>query len=421
MRRLKNQNKDITVDNIMLFASNPDEDMNAFKKKHFTGELTVDDINVNFFPDAIGYGEDMFEEAHKCLIGNAFARLVEDSVSEINYYNSYNDENYHSNILDKAQLIIKAHETMYSNGKSSRDYLAEAQKLVNSQDEYISTSSRVLNSYIGGFTRRYVTPIIAKASHCKSGWVDFNIAQGIKSGKIKKKVVKITPEENADVQMKRYIAMFAQESTTGMRQKLITITAEHLQKVRDIISDKIIIYDNVYKERMILDIMRSCKDVDMIVVDHITTIEFPGNRTWLDNQIGGTPGFVIQAEKIAKEKNCVMMLLSQVNDKEIMRSDRINKAPRYWDAYGSSSLYQKSREFLALYYPLKDWEENAFGFTEIPSINDVRLRIEKSSFTKLGSVKLNYIPEYNIFLDVDPDKKLAKSDYIPPEEKGLFE
>jgi len=49
------------------------------------------------------------------------------------------------------------------------------------------------------------------------------------------------------------------------------------------------------------------------------------------------------------------------------------------------------------------------------------LRIEKSSFTKLGSVKLNYIPEYNIFLDVDPDKKLAKSDYIPPEEKGLFE
>src|SRR5690606_23812311 len=180
MKRLKDQKKEINVNSIMLFASDPDDDMNLFKRRHFTGELRDEDVEDNLYPDSVSHDESMFEKAYKCLIGDAFARMVENRVSEIQYYNQYNDEIYHSNILDNAKQIIRAHDAMYSNGKSSRDYLAEAQELVNSEDEYISTSSRVLNSYIGGISRRFVTPVIGKASHCKSSWVDFNIAQGLK-------------------------------------------------------------------------------------------------------------------------------------------------------------------------------------------------------------------------------------------------
>ena len=46
----------------------------------------------NFYPENISTSEELFDKAKKCLIGDAFTRLVEDSVSEINYYNSYSSK-----------------------------------------------------------------------------------------------------------------------------------------------------------------------------------------------------------------------------------------------------------------------------------------------------------------------------------------
>src|SRR5690554_2412544 len=81
MKRLKDQKKEINVNSIMLFASDPDDDMNLFKRRHFTGELRDEDVEDNLYPDSVSHDESMFEKAYKCLIGDAFARMVENRVS----------------------------------------------------------------------------------------------------------------------------------------------------------------------------------------------------------------------------------------------------------------------------------------------------------------------------------------------------
>lgn len=422
MKALHENKQPISVENMMMLQTNPTDELSAFIRKHKVSLFSEGELYNMVNEIGVDSSSVFFAEAKDEILKASFARFVEDAISDIKYWNSYNDRDYHTAILGKSKAIIRVHDIIYDRLGEKRDQMEEAKELINDQNEYIPTSSQALNSYLGGFTRGYVDAIIAKSSHGKSSWVDWNILQNIVTGKIASKVVKVTPEEDAATQLRRYLAMICGLSTSGMRFKTIKVTDEHLRTVKEKLTGKLEIHDDIYKMKDIIDFMYSVK-ADMLYVDHINSIDYPGSGTYLSRMIGNIPGLIDAQKRVAKKKQMSIINLSQVGDKEIQKSDRISKAPRYWDAYGSSVLYQASREYLALYYPYKDWEEMGIMMSEQPSPNDIYVNIEKSSFSAIGKVKLFFDPEKNLFLDSEAAKRnLAKLNYTAPEEQTkLFE
>lgn len=441
MRRLLDEGFEITIDNMVMSLAKKDERLTAFVIKHYGGKKedvgkhlpTANGIYDVLFDTTLDSSERLFDEARRGILQASWTRFVEVAISDMKYYNSYNFEKYNHTIMSRARAILKLYDKLISNGGEIRNQLAETQHIVNSIEEYVPTCSRMLNSYIGGFSRGYVSTIIAKSSHCKSSWVDFNIVQNLCAGKIQK-VVKITPEEDAPTQIKRYVATLCKVSLQQMLLKNVTITAEHLNVVREKleIGNRLIIIDNVSKLNDVIESMASIKDADMVYIDHINAITYPGNGTWLNNMIGGIPGLVQFEKMYAKRlnakglKTCVINL-SQVGDKEINKSDRFIKAPRFFDAYGSSSLYQASRQMLALWYPYKDTEDSPYDNMNIalpgggsPSEIDVYASIEKSSFSRIGKMWWVYNPDYNLFSDRSVKGMEKKMDYVAPQETMDF-
>jgi replicative DNA helicase len=416
MQKMYIQKLTISLDNITLFIRNRNESLEDFIKRNNISGVTDDKISNILLDTSVDSSEKLFDEAIKILHHIAFSGFVDDSIEKMKYWNSYSGM-YEHEILSRTKGIIELHKrfNIYKSSEN-KDQLLETQMLINSMEEYIPTSSQLLNSYIGGFTRGYVASIIAKSSHCKSSWTDFNSIHTIAADKVNKIAI-ITPEEAATARWRRIIAMLCHISTSDMRQKLVKITTEHIEIVRAKFENRYIIYDSVFAYKDIIDLQYSL-DVDMIIVDHLQSIDYPGQGDHMHRMIGSIPGFVAHQKRIAKKKNIPIIDLSQVGDKEIQRSGRTNLAPRYYDAYGNSALYQASREFLALWYPVKDYEESPIMFGDTPpTINDFQIGVEKSSFSRVGKVPMKYYPDYSEFEDTGKMNK--KMDYIPPKEVPL--
>ena len=417
LQKLVEKSIEVTVPNMVLYMSSADPGLDAFIKKHKTKRLDEQQLTSLVYDMEITSNAELFETAKNYIINYAFARYVQDRMADMEYYNSY-PGSYNASIVGACKSIIKIHDVLNGRLEVQRNQLDEAMALVNSPDEYISTSSQQLNALIGGWTRGYVATLIAKSGHTKSTWIDYDTVQSLLTNKIRSAAI-ITPEESASTRWRRIIAMICKIPTSAMRQKTAILTDEQIKRVRELLVDsgKLIIYDEAFKYKDVLDLLSSIK-ADKIVIDHLQSIDFPGTGDFLARMIGNIPGLIDYEKKQAKQRNQVIINLSQVNDKDIQRSDRLIKAPRYWDAYGSSVLYQASREFLALWYPYKDQDENSIGIApQTFTVSDVRMSVEKSSFSSIGKVKLLYNPEFSTFKDA---ASVKNRDYIPPEEKGLF-
>jgi len=433
LKRLWEDEKELTVENIVLLQSHMDGALQMFIRKNFQSKegdekhyvLSIDTIKGIIFDTGVDSSDKLFDSALEGLKNASFKRYVEEAIKGMTYYNGYGYSEYIPKIVSYAKGILRIHDKIFDNGLTEgRDQLRETQAMINSKDEYIPTSSRNLNTFIGGWSRGFVNTVIAKSSHGKSSWTDYNIAQNLATGLINK-VYKITPEEDAATQWRRYYAMICGLSMSGMLLKSIAIEDAHIKRLEELFKDKLIIIDSIQKFSQIIDAHESIKDADMLVVDHINSIDYPGSGTWLNNMIGGIPGLINYQKKIAKRvqntgKRMTIVNLSQVGDKEIQRSERLSKAPRFYDAYGSSMLYQASRQMLALWYPYKDQEEISYG-GKIYTENDIQISVEKSSFSKIGKIMLNFKPEFNLFSDVALAKKTEKKlDTIAGAQQQLF-
>jgi replicative DNA helicase len=417
MKTLMERSIEITVPNLAMYISSDDPKLVMFLKRHRARRLNEVEISNIIYDTEINTNNlQFFEHVKEYIINYAFARYVEDRMNDINYYNSYPGQ-HNLNIINSCKSVIRIYDVLNGRLKIERDQLKEAMELINSSDEYIPTCSPKLNLLIGGWTRGYISTLIAKSGHNKSTWIDFDAIYSLGSKRVSSVSV-ITPEESASTRLRRLIAQFHKISTSAMRQKTVIITAEQIKAVRERIENKYIIYDNVFKYKDVIDLMSNIKS-DKIVVDHLQAIDYPGTGDFLARMIGNIPALVDFEKKLAKQNKQVIINLSQVNDKDIQRSDRLIKAPRYWDAFASSVLYQASREFLALWYPWKDQDENSLAITNTKyTINDVRMSVEKSSFSSTGKVNLYYDPEMATFRDL---AEMRKTDFTLPKEKGLFD
>jgi len=399
-----------------------DEQLVVFLRKHKVNELTNSDINDLLYDTLVDTSDNMSDFVFERLYALTFQRFVEERVSEIKYINGYGLSSEQPSLIANSKAIIKMHDILYNRTINSVDQLNEAMDMVNNDDEFIPTCLSSLNNYIGGFSRKYVGSIIAKSSHGKSTFADYNSVYTL----IKKRadeITIITPEESAATRWRRIIAMINKISTTDMRHKKIKITEEHINIVKKALNGRLKIVDTAHKYKDVVDAMYASNS-DMILVDHVNSIDYPGTGDFLSRMIGGIPGLVNVQKVIAKNKNAAVIDLSQVNDKDIQRSDRLSKAPRYWDAYGSSTLYQAAREYIALWYPYKEFEDNPMYFgNKQQSPNDIQIAIEKSSFSAISKFNIIYEPDFATFRD-NPNtmnKVNNGSNYIPPTEKPLHE
>lgn len=422
MRKLYEADLNITVDNIISIQAKLKDDaqFRAFLRKHYAKPLSYDDIYDIVHDVSVSSETTFFDDIRKEMLSRSFSRFVTDILSDIEYNKSFWTDSHNFDIIVKMKGAIKLYDILQGRKKNNIDYFQETMDLVNGLDEYIPTSSRTLNGYIGGFTRNYPAIIAAKSSHCKSSWADYNILSNILSGAVSK-VTKITPEETASTQLRRYVAMLCKISTTDMRLKLAKITDEHIKILKEKIGGKLEIIHSAVKLSDVIDAMNNSK-ADMIYIDHINGIDYPGRGTFLERMVGNIPELVNAEKRIAMEKHISIVNISQVNDKDIQRSTRIVKAPRFWDVYGSSALYHASREFLTLWYPYKDQEDNDLVYEESYDMSDIRILIEKSSFSKVGRIKLNFIPEYNLFYDIKREETKMEKEQVwsPPETGDLF-
>ena len=415
MKRLKAVDKEISVNNMFLFVCNPDEHLLAFQRKNKIEMPTEEMITDILYEVGTDASDAYFDVIYKNLLEMSFYRFVDKAGDEIKLQNTFPKENSISAICGNAKAILTVHKILFDGKEYKRDQLQETLEKVNSKDEYITTSSAHLNSMIGGFTRGYVDAIIGKSGHGKSSWVDFNILHTLMANKAKK-IVKITPEEDAATQWRRYLAMICKISTTIMRQKGIIITKDHLDAIKKAVGDRLAIYDKTNRMKDILEIQRVA-ECDQLYLDHLQKVVYPGTKDPMGNMIGNIPGLVGAQEQLAKQKNMSIINLSQVGDKEIARSQRMSKRPRYHDAFGSSTLYQTAREFLAIYYPIKDKDEEPDNFIGEVGLNTFEVYVEKSSYSIIGKIKMNFDYEFNRFADVG---ELKKTDFISKKEQELF-
>lgn len=414
MKVLNGQNEIITPDMVIMKISQPDIIIENFKQKHFIGDIPASEVYDMAFDSTVNSSNAMVDVTYKQLLSSAFTRFVSDAVFDMDEANRQYNQN---KVLAKAKGIIKVNEIIYNKITNSgkTDQLENAREFINNPDEYIRTMSQALNTIMGGFTRRYVDTIGAKSGHCKSSFTDANAVQNLLSGKIQQVTI-ISPEESADLRWRRVFASVCKIPISQMRQKSAEITDEHIRMIRDKLGDKLIIIDGVYSLAETVAVMNDSMS-DMILIDHINALTYPGRGNSMENMIGGIPGLVNIEKKIAKDKNISIVNLSQVNDKQIQRSDRLLKAPRYWDLYGSSALYHASRELLMLFYPIKDYEQEGIQVEKPPTINDIEVRVEKSSFTQTGKVNMHFEPEFNIFKDKNVGAR--NTNYVAPKEKDI--
>lgn len=415
MKRLYSENKVVTPDMVIVKMKDNDEANIAFKNKHFVPKVDEKEIFDMAFDETIDSSKDLIDIVYKNLLSSAFKRFVANAIFDME---EANDKYKHPIILAKARGIVKVYDIIYDRmDVDSRDQLLETQEFINNPEEYVRTNSRVLNTMMGGFTRGFVDTIGAKSGHTKSSWTDANALQNLLTGKVSKVLI-ISPEEPAPIRWRRIFASVCNIPISQMRQKSTQVEAKHIKLIRDKLDGKLEINDSVFDYVGIVKLMQDT-DADMIYIDHLQSISYPGRRSALENMIGNIPGLVNIQKKIAKQKKIPIVNLSQVNDKMIQRSDRILKAPRYWDLYGSSILYQAARELLMLWYPIKDYEnQTGISMAKPPSVNDIEMRIEKSSYSKTGRVLMNFIPDFNRFTDRNP-KVLDRLSYVAPEEKDI--
>jgi len=416
MQSLFKDEHEINLDSVIMRYNNADEELKTFRRKHKIPVYPVDEI-VDVITDiSVHSTDEHFDFAFRFLLHSAFSRFTLNQVFDINDMVERNDAHYHPYILAKTKGILKVHDIIYDKiHEPDRDQITSAATVINEDDEYIRTQSQVLNSYIGGFSTGYVGTIGAKSSHGKSSWVDANAVQNILTGKVQRVDI-VTPEESAESRWRRIFAMICKIPTSSMRQKNIQITDDHIKRVKEALEGKLVIHDDVTTMKQTIEL---CGDVSgqMIYIDHLQALIYPGRGSALQNMIGNIPGLLNAQKGIAKRKKNVIINVSQVNDKDIQRSERITKAPRYWDLYGSSVLLQAARELLMLWYPWKDMEESSYIMGHMNyTINDFIVSVEKSSFGRTGKVMQNFNPEFNTFIDKNPDAITSLANKAPGEQ-----
>lgn len=392
MQKLLDNNMDISIENIILVQNT--KPLGLYLRKVKASPLTEDQVYNEVLDTSVDASPDLFRESFECLHDEAFAYYVESVNKELTYELAFCNR---PAILARTKSVDRIHSLLYkSKNKERDDQIFSTMDEINRSSAYLRMASNRLTSILGGWSRGYAGSAIGRPSHNKSTYFTWDSTWQIKHNKLDRVDV-ISTEESPLSFWRRIFAIELGISIKDMIEGIRKISITDMQKIKDLYEGKIV-FKQLKKFSDIIDYLNSLRS-EYIWIDHINSISYPQN-----NDYKGIISLInYEKEWLIKNKDSVIINLSQVNTKEMKKRNRT--FPSKEDAYMSSVLEHASREFLSFYYPYKDTIDKDFqkkfaGRGKIPTPDQMQISIEKNSYGDIGIIDMKYIPEFGIFEDV---------------------
>lgn len=392
---LKQNNIKITYNNVSLFYIKEKYRINKFLKKlkvKPSMEEVVNIIRPDIIEPAYESSQEFLEEVFENIKEDTFRRFALERADEIKRLTEYPGKVYE--ILANAKSLLKLHE-IFSSIKIEEDWITKSANALNTV-RIIPTAFKDINQYIFGWSRGYPNAILARSSHGKSTFISNEIRYQITQGL---KVALISVEENQETFWQRVFCIEFNISITELKLGMVKITEKQIEQIKEKYRNLSVYHTNmVYYNQVVLLLNKITKDNDLIFIDHINAIKYPGGGNDISNMPGGIVS-LINAQKmiLAENKHCTIINVNQVSEKQIGNIPSYWKMPDYTMAYGNTVSYFASREWITLYYPYRDLINRPAEWTgvlDLPSPNDLYFAVEKSSTGTIGGGVLEFAPEY---------------------------
>ena len=347
MKKLRSNNMNITVENIMLVQNT--KPIRVYLRKIRAESLTEEIISDELMDVSVDGSPDLFKESFESLHDEAFAHYVETANEDLTYEIAYRNR---PAILARSRSIEKVHDKLYrSKNKQRDDQISDTMDEINRSSAYLRMASNQLTSIIGGWSRGYVGSAIGRPSHNKSTYFTWDSTWQIKTSKLDRVDV-ISTEESPLSFWRRIYAIELGIPIKDMIEGIRKISLSDMQKIKDLYEGRIV-FHQLKNYNDIVDLIYSLTS-EYVWVDHINSIAYPNGNSYT-----GIESLIHhQKQWLMRNKDSVLVNLSQVNTKEMKKKNRT--FPSKEDAYMSSILEQASREFLSFYYPYKDTIDKDF-------------------------------------------------------------
>ncbi len=399
-KTLKQSNIRVTYNNVTLFFIKEKYRIKRFMQKMKVApslEEIVNIINPDIIEPQYETSPEFLEEVFESIKEDTFRRFAEQRAEDIKRLSEIPGKSYE--IIANAKAITKLHE-IFSSIKIEEDWITKSAVALNSV-RIIPTAFKDINHYIFGWSRGYPNAILARSSHGKSTFITNEIKYQLSKGL---KVALISVEENPETVWQRFFCNEFHISITDLKLGTIKITPEQIQTIKEKYGNLALYHANmVYYNQVLTTLNRIVKDMDIIFIDHINAIKYPGGSNDIANMPGGIVS-LINAQKmiLTEHKQCTIINVNQVSEKQIANIPSYWKMPDYTMAYGNTVSYFASREWITLYYPYRDLINRPsewVGVIDLPSPNELYFAVEKSSTGTIGGGILEFIPEYAKILD----------------------
>lgn len=421
MKRLQERGIKITKHNITLFLAK-EVDVSIFKRKLKLPVVDVFDVErvlneqqmSEFSEDDIDF---VLENGYEDIAELAFKRFVKERISEIAFQLQYTDVGASisatANSITRMFYLTSAHK-MKSKMAKRVSGISKAKAFINNANTVIPTFSTGINKYIRGWTRGYPNTLMARSGHGKSSFISNECRHKVEKS-IVDKVAVISVEEGEELFWQRMFAAEFNVSTTAMRAGLATMTDEQEQALHAKYNGKVDFFHEGNKYKDVISLLFSLRDYELIYIDHINAIEYPGSGNALQNMIGQIPSLISREKDfLSRNKDISIINVNQVAEKQIDQIRDYWKFPYHELAYGNSVSWIASREWVTLYYPYKDMVNRPLEWAQVekhslPTNQDIFVKVEKSSFTDIGDAQLHFDFEHSRMTDAH-SKGIAKSE-----------
>lgn len=415
----------LTLNNILQYYIQSKE-VRSFRYKYKIPMYSQDDLTSHLDVKEPVIPDDLFDSSYLTVIEIGFRRFTYLKMKEMAYHLKY--VNHNLEIASLAKSIYGLEQILRRNKVNSqragKGGIRKALNKINEVEGIIPSFSKAINNLTMGWSRGYPNALLARSSHGKSTFIFNEIQHKIKHN-IVNKIALISPEEDDVTFWRRASAFEFNLNITALKAGLVKITDEQMAIVEKKYEGKVdFFHEDMVKYRNVIDLLFSLQDYELIIIDHVTAIEYAGSGNSLQNLAGGIIYLVHrETEFLSKNKQSTIINVNQVREKDIESSIKTYwKMPSYTMAYGNSVTYVASREWITLYYPYRDLVNRSYewmGVTDLPTMNDLHFAVEKSSSGEIGSGVLQFIPEYARLSD--KDIKIKKEVIINQEELFINE
>lgn len=331
-------------------------------------------------------------EYMKIVIDDWRRSTLETALAETMTENKYKSAD---ETVDRLKEIIKQQDAIFKceedNGVNFREAAQQFMDWLhtNQEDVTIRTGYSRLDNAMGGFLKKSVCALCARAGHGKT---DFALNLAVNIAKRGKKVQYFSMEMPTLQLMQRIASQFAHIDGTKIRDK--NLTQEESETIEIVLDsfEKEGIFNFVDEAKLSVKQIRHYVDLfkpDIIFIDHIGLLERPNMKDSY-RSLGMVSN---EIKKLALEKNIAIVELSQMNRQIENRKEKI---PNLADIRESGDIEQDSD--YVMFVQSDDLENNQLSGE---AWADTTIHLLKNRHGRPGKFQFHWQPQFHTFYEVE--------------------